>query len=138
MKILALDVGSKRVGLAIAVGPTGPVTPLEALPRAGGRAERAIIDLIARESISTLIAGLPLHEDGSRSEGCDQIEAFCRRIARRTGVSVEFVDEYGSSAEAEELLRAQGALTSTDRRRGRIDSAAAAILVMRFRELKNA
>ena len=137
MKLLAIDIGSKRVGVALWDSSGGPPLACAALSRQGGRAERELLRLLSEHGISSLIVGLPLNEDGTRSAQCCDIEGFCRRITRRIGVTINYVDEYASSFEAEENLRERGGVSAADRRRGIVDSVAAALILQRYLEREN-
>lgn len=102
--ILALDVGDKRVGVALGTFKPRSSAPFAIYPRAQGKAEEKIIELLVSKNISQLIAGLPLSEDGAVNEQCTKIERFCLRILRRCNVKIIFVDEYATSLEANERI----------------------------------
>lgn len=129
-KILALDVGIKRVGTAIYDDLTQVSRPYKLLLRAKGEAERELCKIVAEGSFSTIIAGMPFNEDGSRSEQCDDVERFCRRIERRCNVKFQFVDEYGSSYSAQEMMN--DAQVSAAKKIGSIDCLAAKVILDAF------
>jgi putative Holliday junction resolvase len=131
--LLALDVGTKRVGVAICnIDKTQSVIiPLRSFSRANQEAERAIINLISDYQISTVIIGLPLNEDNSENDMCLQIQKFARRLSRRVNVNIEFVDEYGTTYEASERLSKFGKIT------GDIDAQSAVIILEEYLRLNN-
>ncbi len=102
--ILALDVGDKRVGVALGMLNPKSSAPFAIFQRAKGLAEEKIIELIVSRNIKEVVAGLPLSEDGTSNEQCIKIERFCLRILRRCKVRMVFVDEYASSFEANERI----------------------------------
>ena len=130
--LLALDVGDKRVGLAMAAEGSFVASPYLTIPRAGGRAEREIVALISQHKIEQLIVGLPLGEGGEKNEQCLKVESFCRRIQKRVQIEIQFVDEYVSSYEAEEKLRLAGTSGKHLKRDGLLDAASAAIILQSY------
>ena len=129
--IIALDIGKKRVGLALSRdGLT--VESARVLKREGGTAEREIIALLESNPNSTVVAGLPLNADGSRSPQCGEVERFCRRLEKRTNFKLAFVDEYGSSAEARQQLGLPDQPNRKVRQSGEIDAQAASIVLQQF------
>jgi len=130
--ILSLDVGEKRVGVALCPGGTLAIEPLRALKRGGGEAERVVLDLITTHKVDLLVAGLPLDARDQLTEQCENVERFCRRVQRRSGIEVEYVDEYLSSEEAKEYLGLSGREAREKRSSGEIDSISAMIILRRF------
>lgn len=131
IEILALDIGTKRVGTAVYDDTTRVARPYKMFARARGVAESGVLELIASETPSIIVAGMPFNEDGSRSLQCDDVESFCRRLERRSSITVEYVDEYGSSAEARELLlHNTGKIKAAKQRAsGEVDCLAAKIIL---------
>ena len=107
-------------------------TPYRTLERAKGKAEAEILKLIEGRTIETVVAGLPLDEDGGRTTQCDKIENFCRRLVRRVQVQLIFVDEHLSSATAEQQLISGGASKKSSRQKGVLDTLAAAIILQSY------
>jgi putative holliday junction resolvase len=134
MLILGLDVGDIRVGVALVSTETG--VPLEhaTFMRANGEAEQQIISFCKERSVELVVIGLPLNEDDSENVQCEKIRNFSRRLLKRIKIQVEYVDEYYSSEEAQERLKALGARAD---RPERIDSMAAVIILERFLSKEN-
>lgn len=129
---LALDVGDRKVGVAMADSIVRISLPHGMFIRPNGEAEREILKLIEERQISTLVVGMPLNEDGTKGPQCRRVEQFCRRLLRRCSASIYYVDEYGTSREAQEHLRG-------NRRRGdalasREDAVAAALILKEYLE----
>ena len=98
----AVDVGTKRVGITFCDAEGRLLERPTSVTRAKSVAEEFLLKHIAAYQIRTLVAGLPLDEQDRRTTQCADVEKFCRRIERRAGVRVEYVDEYLSSIEAQE------------------------------------
>ena len=135
--IIALDVGDSRVGVASTEPGTGIVSPVATYERANGVAEQEVLTLISRNGVTKVVAGLPLSEDGSRTEQCESVERFCRRLTKRAQVEIVYFDEYNSTQEAEERFRESRAgrsrkKSAQERHKGVIDALAAAIILQSY------
>lgn len=130
--ILGLDIGTKRVGTAISDGSELLATPQQSYERAQSRAEKEICALIEERGIKTVVVGMPYGEKGESTEQCKDVEKFCRRLARRTTAEIIFVDEYGSSVEAEGRLRGKKSAGRALKDRGIVDAAAAAVILQEY------
>lgn len=131
MRILALDVGESRIGLALS-DPTGLLaSPIEALELDGREPahERAARHASGME-LSEIVVGMPYSMSGERGRQAGRVAAFVRELSSLVEVPVTTVDERLSTAQAERLLRGQGVETSRDR--GRLDSAAAAVILQGY------
>lgn len=106
---VALDIGTVRIGCATADEEVRIPFPRAVWPAAQKRAETAILKLLAENSVSSLVVGLPLDDNGMETKQCEIIRQFCTRLSKRTTVPIVFVDEADSSEEAKELLRDAGA-----------------------------
>ena len=135
MRVLAIDVGQRRVGLAIS-DPTGtlarPLTTLSVDPdSAVDRVAHKIAQLAGEDDgVGEIVVGMPLHLDGSPSEQTARVTAFVAALQRRTPVTVRVVDERLTSREAESRL----AVTERDwrRRKETLDAAAAAVFLQDY------
>ncbi len=105
-RILALDVGKRRIGLAIS-DPLGITAQgLETLERRNLREDLALLGRLAAErGVRLFLVGLPLHMSGDESSQSAYVRDFASRLAAATGVPVEFWDERLTSREAERALR---------------------------------
>jgi putative Holliday junction resolvase len=129
-RILAIDHGTRRIGIAIS-DPTATIaTPLETITPAGGSARRAVeqvADLCRRHDVALIVVGWPRNMDGSRGPAARQAEAFADRLRNATTVPVELWDERLSTVEAERTLIEAG-VRREERRRSRDRTAAALFL----------
>ncbi len=129
MRVLGLDPGERRIGVALS-DPTGTLAqPLEVIVRRGRDATHLdrIADLVKDHDVRHVVVGLPLHMDGRAGQEAEAARRLGDAIAARTGLPVDFVDERWTTLEAERTLRALG---SRGRRvRERADAVAAALVL---------
>ena len=130
--IIGLDVGDKRVGVALGSSATRLAVPHAVFARARGLAERRILSLVRELRAQTIVAGMPLDEKGQRTQQCTAVERFCRRLTRRIAVELVYVDEYLSSFEAAELLAGPSGAGRARNARRRLDAEAAAVILQSF------
>lgn len=127
-RILALDLGKKRIGLALSDALRITAQGLPTLQRTTIRADVAEIDRIAAENdVSLILLGLPLHMDGKEGRQVQYTREFADYLTGRTGRTVEFWDERMTSAEAGRVLRESG--ISIAKRAKAVDRLAAQILL---------
>jgi putative Holliday junction resolvase len=133
-RVLGVDFGSRRIGLAVSDVTGTLATPLETLTRrAGKRPPLARMEAIARElGVGRLVFGLPLDLRGEETEWCKEVRDVGSRLAGRLAVSVDFVDERMTSVLAERAVRSLGLSKSRREEKGRVDAAAAAIILQRW------
>jgi putative holliday junction resolvase len=133
MKIsaLGLDIGSKRVGVAGCDGLGLMATGLATIKRSAFVRDVAQLQewVLDREA-TILVVGLPYSSDGTLSPQAAQIQKYVRRLSVALNLPVEYVNEYLSSVEAEELLLGEG--ISPSRNKGAIDRKAAALILQRW------
>jgi putative Holliday junction resolvase len=104
-KILAIDYGRARIGLAIAESVNGIGRPLGTLERINRNEDmRRLRELVRDNCVKLILVGLPLRLDGSRGEMADETERFAQRMRKQIGVTVEMRDERLTSWQAEQLL----------------------------------
>ncbi len=130
-RLLAVDFGSVRIGLAISDPDRKLAFPLEVRRRQGTDADAAFFRaLIAREEVAGLVVGLPVHLDGREGTKAREARAFGAWLAAQTGLPVVFYDERFTTVEAESALW-QAGLTHK-RRKERRDKVAAQILLQAY------
>jgi putative Holliday junction resolvase len=127
-RILALDVGKKRIGLAASDELRITAQGLETLQRTRIREDiEKLAETIQRLNVSLLLVGRPLHMSGATSRQSEYTEEFAERLASRTGTALTYWDERLTSAEAERLLKESGA--TLGQRREAVDRMAAVLLL---------
>jgi putative Holliday junction resolvase len=131
MRVLGVDMGERRIGLAVS-DPTGTLaTPLETLERRTGkrfpltRLEEIVRDL----DVQHVVVGLPLGLAGEENAWCAEVREVGRRIAERLGVDVSFVDERLTSVRAERAVRGAGLPKTRREEKGRVDGVAAQLIL---------
>ena len=131
MRILAIDYGSRRIGLALS-DPTGTLArPLPFLPaKADAKLAREIALLVEKEQAALILLGLPRHMNGSLGEAAAKVQAFAAVLEKATPAPVKLIDERLSTIQASRQLQEAG--QDTRKQRGRIDSAAAAVLLQGY------
>jgi putative Holliday junction resolvase len=129
-RLLGIDHGRRRIGLAIGETETGLAFARPALRRRGVERDLAFIaDLARAEEVVRVVVGLPLNMDGSEGPQAFEARAFGARLAER-GLDVVFSDERLTSwAAGEELAAADRRVT---RASGELDSAAARLLLQQY------
>ena len=127
MRWLAIDHGTKKLGLAFSDELEILASPFEVWPMDGERTLDRLARLCGEEGVQALCVGLPRHKDGAESATAPAARAFGEALAARTGLPLRFVNEHLSSAEAERLLRERG--VKADKRKLLLDAAAAAVIL---------
>ena len=104
MKVLAVDFGTKRIGLAVGNSQTRVATPLGQIAAHNhGRAMAEIVRRIGEFGIERIVVGYPLNMNGSRGTACTAVERFAASLRRRSNLPIVLIDEKLSSFEAEEM-----------------------------------
>jgi putative holliday junction resolvase len=131
MRTLAIDYGSKRIGLALS-DPTGTLArPLPFLPaKADARLAREIATLVQKEQASLILLGLPRNMNGTLGEAAAAVQAFAAILGQATSVPVKLIDERLSTVQAGRQLHESG--KDSRAQRGLIDSEAAAVLLQSY------
>ena len=124
-RLLGLDYGSKRVGVAISDTSRVIATPYAVL--AADEAEQGIAAIVAEEGIETIVVGLPVSLSGEEGQSAAAARDFGERIAASSGLEVLFVDERFTTKVAEDVLIA-GGMRRTKRRDIRDKMAATVML----------
>jgi len=133
-RVLGIDFGERRIGLAIS-DPSGTIAqPLPTMIRRAGKRPPVgpIADLIREQDVDTVVIGLPLDLSGDETQWTREVRAFGAKLAERTGAAVEFVDERMTSVRAERAVRELGLKRSDRHDKSRIDAAAAQLILQGF------
>lgn len=105
-RIMALDVGTKTIGIAISDATRVISTPKGVIKRQGGKTDFAIIQKLSEENkISAIIIGLPLNMDGSESKITKLVKTFCQNLDNFLKTQkLIYIDERLSTFEADEFI----------------------------------
>ena len=132
--LLAIDYGSKRIGLAVTDPDRSFIFTRPTLERSTPEADfTAIAALCAEDSVDLLVVGLPINVDGTEGPMAVTVRAFAKDLSDHTGLPATFADERYSSQEADEHLRETHG-RNTRKRRALRDRAAAAIILRTYLE----
>jgi putative holliday junction resolvase len=136
MRVLGIDFGERRIGLAISDESATLARPLRTLHRGASDAQ-LVADLVSdigqlrrQDGLDTIVLGLPLRLDGTPTGLTARVRALALELAARTEVPVVFQDERLTSREADERL----AVGERDwrRRKKKLDAAAAAVILQDY------
>lgn len=134
---MAIDYGSKRIGLAAGDAPENSGDPILPYPVATVTRSRSlghdigeILRLAEKEKTQAFVIGLPLHADGSHGASAQAATEFASAVKKRTPLPVEMFNEWGTTLDAEEIML--DADVSRAKRRERIDRMAAASILTGF------
>ncbi len=132
-RILALDVGTRRIGLAVS-DPLGITAQgLDTLQRKNKRTDLERLEaVIRRYQVRELVVGLPLRMSGAEGIQAEKMAAFAEELRRRFQLPVHLWDERLTSAEANRLLRE--AELSIEKRAKAVDRMAAVLILQNFLE----
>lgn len=130
-RTLGIDLGSRRIGVAVTDGLGLTAQPRATLARHGGQRD---LDAIAAEVKATdagrIVLGLPLDCQGQEGEAAQRARVFADKLRAALGLPVDLVDESFSTVEAEDVLLA--ADVSRARRKQVVDKLAAAVILQRW------
>ncbi len=127
-RILALDVGKKRIGLAVSDILRVSAQGLPTFQRGRIRDDLAALDALIKErEVSVLLVGNPLHMSGSESRQSEYTREFAERLQDYVQVPLVYWDERLTSSEAERMLKQAGA--SLEQRKKAVDRLAAVLLL---------
>jgi putative Holliday junction resolvase len=131
MRILALDHGSKRIGVAVSDETKTIAQPLEFIPAEpfAGFLER-LKQLIREKEVDLMLVGLPRNMDGSYGPAVQKVEAFVAVLRSAITVPIKTWDERLTSAQANRILIQSK--VRRDKRKEKVDKMAAAILLQSY------
>ena len=129
MRVLALDLGSKRIGVAVSDSSGTIASPLTVLQRSGQVSldHRRIKALVDEEEAVLLIVGMPLSMNGSEGPAAKAAIRECAKLATVVGVPLETLDERLTTVTADRMLIESG--LKAPARRKVIDKVAAAVIL---------
>ena len=142
MRVVGVDLGQRRIGLALSDRSKTLATPWRTVRGAGSVLEVAgrLVALLRAlgeddDGLAGIVVGLPVHLDGRPHEHAVRIRAIAEALEQRTGLPVTLQDERLTSVEAEQRL----ALRERDwrKRKARLDAAAAAIMLQDYLDARS-
>jgi putative holliday junction resolvase len=131
MRVLGIDFGERRIGLALS-DPTGTLaSPLPTLKRRVGKRPplAALAELAAERDVEVVVMGLPLTLAGEDSDWTRTVRDVGESLSRRTGIPVHFIDERFTSVAAERKVRTSGLPRRKRESKERVDAEAAVLIL---------
>ena len=130
-RILAIDYGSKRVGLAIS-------DPMQIVSQGIGIVDKSsaliekILAIIGREQVAAILVGMPFSENGTKGPKAIEVDEFIQRLSRQVTIPLETWDESLTSVEARRVHLMAGMKKKKRREKGRVDVMAARLLLQDY------
>ncbi|MCQ2387474.1 MAG: Holliday junction resolvase RuvX [Clostridia bacterium] len=135
-RFLCLDIGNKRIGVAVSDPFNSYSLPVETIFRKNLKTDLDRIDFLVKEKgISAIVCGLPVNFDGSVSIQTERAKYFIDKLSEKVNLPIYPVDERCTTCEAEEVLISQG--KSREERKSCVDSLAATSILQGFLNEKN-
>ena len=132
-RVLAIDYGRKRIGLALSDELQLTAQPLAVMQRANRREDlRRLRDICRKQGVALILVGHPLHITGAAGEMADEAARFAARLRKELGIEVDLVDERLTSWEAAQMIAESG--SSNRRKQESLDDVAAAIFLREYLE----
>lgn len=133
---MCLDIGDKRIGVAVSDPFNSYSLPVETYHRKNLKTDLSkIAEYVKEKGATALVCGLPVNFDGTPSIQTQKAEFFIEKLKELLNVEIYTVDERCSTCEAEEVLIEQG--KSREERKQMVDSLAAATILQGFLNDKN-
>jgi putative holliday junction resolvase len=134
-RILGLDIGDRRIGVAIS-DPLGiTAAGIECIERKNMQTDLyAVKNTAERHGAVEIVVGLPQNMDGSIGEQAEKVKSFARKLARVSGLPVVYEDERLTTISAIRTLTLQG--VKTGHRKDLVDMQSAAIILQKFLDRK--
>ncbi|HEY0673012.1 MAG TPA: Holliday junction resolvase RuvX [Longimicrobiales bacterium] len=133
-RVLGIDFGERRIGLALSDPSATIAQPLPTLTRRIGKRPpiAAIVEIIQQNEVERVVVGLPLDLAGEETEWTLTVRNFADKLQQRAAIPVDFLDERLTSVQAERAVRASGLKKTEREQKARIDAAAAVLLLQTF------
>jgi putative Holliday junction resolvase len=131
MRVLGLDVGDRRIGVALSDETGLLASPLPTLERVGPRKDPKAIAALARaHGVAEIVVGLPRNLDGTIGPQAQKVQAFAEAVAAAAGLPVRFQDERLTTVEAEQILSERN--VPWQRRKDLVDQVAAVLILQEY------
>lgn len=135
MRVLALDFGERRIGVALSDPTRMLASPLTTLTSGrGGSIVGEVLRLAAENDVGEIVVGMPVSLSGRRGPQANRVIRFADALRRATDIPVLSADERYSTVQAERSLRESG--VKPTKARSRVDAAAAAVILQSYLDSK--
>ena len=131
MRIMALDVGDKKIGVAVSDSLLNIAQPRPTLQRKDLQSDLSRLrELAEGDDVQQIVVGNPVHMDGRESRQSNKVQRFARQVSKALGLPVVFWDERLTSFAAEQQLEELG--MSWRKRRQYVDQVAAILILQSY------
>jgi putative Holliday junction resolvase len=135
-RIMAVDVGNRRIGLAVTDDLGITAQGLRTLDRTSKRRDLETLKKIARKyEVGEVVVGRPVHMSGDASGQSNKVEKFARELGEALQLPIHFYDERLTSWEAHELLDREG--LSREEKKGKVDQIAATLILQGYLQINS-
>ena len=137
LRVLGLDVGEKRIGVAISDSLGWTAQGLTTINRTDDKKKdiEMLLEIIEQQDATGIVIGLPRNMNGTYGPQAESIKRFAKELAKQTSIKIEFWDERLTTVAAEKTLIA--ANMSRKKRRQVVDKVAAVLILQGYLEYKN-
>ena len=136
-RFAGLDVGDKRIGVAVSDGLGLTAQPLGVIERSGVEKDiMKLLALLASYDVTRIVAGLPLEMSGHEGRQARRVRAFCDALHARAGIDVVYQDERMTTLQSERILVESG--VTRGKRRKVIDKMAAVLILQAYLDAQTA
>ena len=130
-RILALDVGDRRIGISMTDPMQIIASPFSVIDRKVSKnVYNEITDIVKNYSIETIVVGMPITLKGKNSHQTNAVKEFIDELSRKTSTNIETIDERLSSVSAQKELVKKG--VKTGHNKGEIDKTAATLILQEY------
>jgi len=130
-RIIGLDIGDRRIGVAISDPLHLTAAGLETLLRTNTKSDvQKVKEIALRHGAVQIVVGLPHNMDGTSGSQCEKVRSFTKKLARETGLPIVYEDERMTTISAIRTLTVQG--VKTGHNKALVDQVAAAIILQKY------
>ncbi|OQY29977.1 MAG: Holliday junction resolvase RuvX [Candidatus Cloacimonetes bacterium 4572_55] len=132
-RILAVDYGERRIGLAISDAFQWTARPLETIDRKKSPDTASLIHRIILENdVGEIVVGMPFNMDGTKGESSERVENFVKMLKKIVTCPIFFEDERCTTLLAHEIIREMGYNKRIRKRKGKVDQMAAVLILKSY------
>tara|TARA_B100000686_G_C16766916_1_gene962468 strand:- start:544 stop:996 length:453 start_codon:yes stop_codon:yes gene_type:complete len=136
LRVLGLDLGTKRIGVALSNSERTVATPYAVISRANSTQDQheQILKIVNEWEVTTLIVGMPIALDGTLGTAANKAKSEIAELQKIVNIEIIAVDERFTTVTAEQVLREQN--VSTKKGRGVVDKIAASIILQTWLDMQ--
>lgn len=136
MRVMALDVGDVRIGVALSDALRMIASPFEVIDRGKTEPIKRIKEIIKERTVTRIVIGMPISLDGTKKVQAQKVEAFIAELKNELGeIEMETIDERLSTVSADKMLRESTKKDAREKRKV-VDKVAATIILQNYLDMK--